>query len=215
MFFTTDFEKITGITHQKSFTMNLKQKIMHILYPLIKKISKSGKMGTMRYNKPEKETPESFYHLNIIKSNGQQLDFSNFKGKKVILVNTASDCGYTRQYEELQRLHEKLGDQVAIIAFPANDFGSQEQGSDAEITQFCQLNFGLSFPVAKKTTVIKDSAQHSVFQWLTNASYNGWNDHAPDWNFSKYIVDENGNLTHYFGPSISPMDTEFIKAVEN
>jgi glutathione peroxidase len=194
--------------------MNFKQKILHILYPLIKKISKSGKMGTVLHNTSGKNAPVSFYLLAAVKNNGQPFNFLDLKGKKVVIVNTASDCGYTRQYEELQQLHHKMGDRIAIIAFPANDFGAQEKGSDDDIAQFCQVNFELTFPIAQKGVVIKNNDQQPVFKWLTHAPQNGWNDHAPDWNFSKYIIDENGNLIHYFGSSISPMDTIFLEALE-
>lgn len=195
--------------------MNFKQKILHTLYPLIKKLSRSGKMGTILHAPSGKTAPQSFYQLTAVKSNGMTIDFSDFKGKKVILVNTASDCGYTRQYEELQALYQKMGDRIAIIAFPANDFGEQEKGSDKDIEQFCQVNFGVTFPVAKKAIVIKSSEQNPVFVWLSHSTQNGWNDHAPDWNFSKYIVNENGNLSHYFASSISPLDPAFLQALED
>lgn len=113
----------------------------------------------------------------------------------------------------MQKLHEQLGDKLAIVAFPANDFLSQEKGSDKDIAQFCQLNYGVSFPIAKKGVVIKNQQQQPLFKWLTDSNANGWNDHAPDWNFSKYIIDEKGNLAYYFGPSISPLSKEFMDAV--
>lgn len=156
----------------------------------------------------------SFYNLKTTLNNGQELDFSSLKNKKVLLVNTASDCGYTNQYEGLQALHEKYKDQLTIIGFPANDFGEQEKGSDDTIEQFCKVNFGVSFPLAKKSTVIKKATQNPVYQWLTNEAENGWNYTAPSWNFCKYLIDEKGELTHFFEAAIEPMSSELTAAIE-
>lgn len=191
-----------------------KQKILRFLYPLIRKASKSGKNGTVISNENNATSIVSFYQQKVILNNGNLIDFSVYSGKKVLIVNTASNCGYTGQYAELQKLHEKLGDKLAIIAFPANDFAEQEKSSDNEISQFCQINYGVTFPIAKKGVVVKSKEQQPIFKWLTDSRANGWNSHQPDWNFSKYVIDEKGNLTNYFGPSISPLDSEFLKAVE-
>lgn len=191
-----------------------KQKILRFLYPLIRKASKSGKNGTVISNENNATSIVSFYQQKAILNNGNPIDFSVYSGKKVLIVNTASNCGYTGQYAELQKLHEKLGDKLAIIAFPANDFAEQEKSSDNEISQFCQINYGVTFPIAKKGVVVKSKEQQPIFKWLTDSTANGWNSHQPDWNFGKYVIDEKGNLTNYFGPSISPLDSEFLKAVE-
>lgn len=191
-----------------------KQKILRFLYPLIRKASKSGKNGTVIINENNATSIVSFYQQKAILNNGNPIDFSVYSGKKVLIVNTASNCGYTGQYAELQKLHEKLGDKLAIIAFPANDFAEQEKSSDNEISQFCQINYGVTFPIAKKGVVVKSKEQQPIFKWLTDSRANGWNSHQPDWNFGKYVIDEKGNLTNYFGPSISPLDSEFLKAVE-
>ena len=191
-----------------------KQKILRFLYPLIRKASKSGKNGTVISNENNATSIVSFYQQKVILNNGNPIDFSVYSGKKVLIVNTASNCGYTGQYAELQKLHEKLGDKLAIIAFPANDFAEQEKSSDNEISQFCQINYGVTFPIAKKGVVVKSKEQQPIFKWLTDSRANGWNSHQPDWNFGKYVIDEKGNLTNYFGPSISPLDSEFLKAVE-
>ncbi len=164
--------------------------------------------------KSTKVATTSFYNLKTVLNNGKELDFSTLKGKKVMLVNTASDCGYTNQYEGLQALYEKYKDKLILIGFPANDFGEQEKGSDATIEQFCKVNFGVTFPLAKKSTVIKGADQNPVYQWLTNENENGWNYTAPTWNFCKYLVDENGNLTHFFEAAIEPMSKELTEAVE-
>ena len=191
-----------------------KQKVLRFLYPLIRKAGKLSKNGMILNNDKDISPKESFYDQQTVLSNGQTINFSAFAGKKVLLVNTASNCGYTGQYAELQSLHEKFGDKLAIIAFPANDFAEQEKSDDKEISQFCQMNYGVTFPIAKKGVVVKNAEQQPVFKWLTNHNANGWNNHAPDWNFSKYVIDEKGNLTHYFGPSISPLDREFLQAVK-
>lgn len=192
----------------------VKQKILRTLYPVIRKAGKSGKNGTVLNNTDEILPDKSFYNLHAELNNGEVINFSDFTGKKTLIVNTASDCGYTGQYAELQKLHEKMGDQLVIIAFPANDFADQEKGSDQEIAHFCQVNYGVTFPLAKKGVVLKNEQQQPVYHWLTESQSNGWNDHAPDWNFSKYVIDEKGVLTHYFGPSVSPLSEEFLEAVE-
>ncbi|WP_315818648.1 glutathione peroxidase [Paraflavitalea speifideaquila] len=128
-------------------------------------------------------------------------------------MNTASDCGYTNQYEDLQKLYETYKDKLVIIGFPANDFHEQEKGNDEEIAQFCKVNFGVSFPLAKKSVVIKSPEQNPVFGWLTHKALNGWNEQEPSWNFSKYLVNERGVLTHYFDPSVSPTSNVVITAI--
>ena len=153
--------------------------------------------------------PVSFYSLRATRNNGSNLDFSTLKGKKVLLVNTASNCGYTAQYAALQELAEKYKDTLVVLGFPANDFAEQEKGTDEDIAQFCQVNFGVSFPLLKKASVIKGSTQQPVYQWLTDPAQNGWNEQQPEWNFSKYLVSETGELLHYFGASIAP-DNEAI-----
>jgi|SRR5690554_6908760 len=192
--------------------MDFKQKLLKFLYPLIMRLSKSteGK-GKIISNEKRIEPIISFYDLVLTQNNGQKVNFGQFKNKKVLLVNTASNCGYTGQYAELQQMHEKFPTKLAIIGFPANDFKEQEKGDDDEIAQFCQTNFGVSFPLSKKSHVLKVDGQHPVYQWLTQSDQNGWNDHEPDWNFSKYLVDENGVLTHYFGSAVSPLGEEIGK----
>jgi glutathione peroxidase len=129
-------------------------------------------------------------------------------------VNTASDCGYSNQYNQLQELSQKYKDKLVVLGFPANDFKEQEKGSDQEIAAFCKANYGVSFPLMSKSVVIRSDQQNPVFQWLTDSSRNGWNNKQPGWNFSKYIVDEKGMLTHYFGSSVSPLSKDVLKAIE-
>lgn len=141
--------------------------------------------------------------------------FQELKGKKVLIVNTASNCGYTHQYAELQELYRSHSDTLTIIGFPSNNFREQEKGSDEEIATFCQVNYGVTFPLAKKSDVLKGEGQNKVFEWLTNKQLNGWNEQEPSWNFSKYLINEQGLLTHYFDPAVSPLSTEVRQAVND
>jgi len=155
----------------------------------------------------------SFYSLSAPLNNNTELNFDSLKGKKVLLVNTASDCGYTNQYDDLQKLFETTKDKLIVIGFPANDFKEQEKGNDEEIAQFCKINFGVTFPLAKKSSV-KGENQNEIFKWLSDKNKNGWNNKQPSWNFSKYLVNEQGLLTHYFDPAISPLSEEVKKAIQ-
>jgi glutathione peroxidase len=131
-----------------------------------------------------------------------------------LLVNTASDCGYTNQYDDLQKLYKEHHDKLTVIAFPANDFQQQEKGRDEEIGNFCKMNFGVTFPIALNSSVVKGNEQQKIFQWLTDKTKNGWNNKPPSWNFSKYLINEEGILTNYFDPAISPLSEEVLKAIE-
>ncbi len=166
-----------------------------------------GRRSSSYKNKTLMRPPGSFYDLEATLNNGQILKMAELKGKKVLLVNTASDCGYTNQYEALQQLHEQYRDRLAVIGFPANDFKEQEKGDDAEIAAFCKRHYGVTFPLAKKSSVIGEQ-RNEVFRWLTDKNKNGWNEQEPSWNFSKYLVSEEGILLQYFDPGISPTSNE-------
>ena len=154
-----------------------------------------------------------FYSLPARLNDGSVVKLEEFRGKKILLVNTASDCGYTGQYTGLEQLYQEHIEKLVVIGIPANDFKEQEKGSDEEIASFCKRNFGVSFPLLQKATVIRGSGQHEIFQWLTNKNKNGWNDQAPTWNFCKYLVDEQGKLIYFFAPSVEPMSTEMQQAI--
>jgi glutathione peroxidase len=201
------------IANRNSKTMTYRQKILKAVYPAWMWWTKlRGKNVTELSG--SKQPPVSFYSLKGILNNGTEFDFASLKGKKVLLVNTASNCGYTNQYDDLQKLSEEYGNKLVVIGFPANDFKEQEKGSDEEIAQFCKANFGVSFPLMKKSTVIKAPEQNTVFQWLTDSTKNGWNNKPPSWNFSKYLVNEQGMLVNYFGPSISPGSKDVTDAIK-
>jgi glutathione peroxidase len=201
------------IVNRNSKSMTYRQKILKAIYPALMWWSKlRGKnTGELKNDRPP---PVSFYSLKGELNNGDTLDFESLKGKKVLLVNTASDCGYTNQYDDLQKLSEKYKDKLVVIGFPANDFKEQEKGSDEEIAAFCKKNFGVSFPLMRKSIVKKSPEQNPVFKWLTDSSRNGWNNKPPSWNFAKYVVNEEGRLTNYFGSSISPLSRDVLKALE-
>lgn len=193
--------------------MTIRQKVLKLVYPLLMWAGQKGAKDMLRRNEKRVVPPVSFYSLSVLLNNGKELSFETLKGKKVLLVNTASDCGYTPQYAELQKLYEHAKEKVEIIAFPANDFKEQEKGSDEEIAAFCSVNYGLSFPVARKSSVVKGAAQNPVFRWLTDKRLNGWNEQPPSWNFSKYLVDENGVLTHCFAPQMDPLSEAVVKEI--
>ena len=195
-------------------SMTIRQRIMKFLYPLLMKLTQAtGKNSKVLHNTND-QPMTSIYDLSVQLNNGKELNLGQYKGKKILLVNTASNCGYTNQYDDLQQLYRKYSGNLEIIGFPANDFHEQEKGSDEEIAQFCKVNFGVTFPLVKKSVVVPAPDQHPVYQWLTKKEENGWNEQAPTWNFSKYLLDENGHLTDYFDPSISPLSKEVVAAVE-
>lgn len=152
----------------------------------------------------------SFYDLKATSIDGEEISFKKYKGKKVLIVNTASSCGYTYQYEGLQKLNDIYGKDVEILGFPANDFLFQERGSDAEIDDFCEKNYGVTFQMFSKITT-KGRNQSPVYTWLTNKDLNGWNEKKPTWNFCKYLIDENGNLVEFFDKSVKPMSKEITE----
>jgi glutathione peroxidase len=187
--------------------MTFRQRIMKLFYPLLMFFSKkSGKSAVVLKNEKNKKPVQSIYDLSVPLNNGNELKLKEYAGKKILLVNTASNCGFTDQYDDLQKLYTAYQKDLVVIGFPANDFKEQEKGDDEEIAQFCKLNYGISFPLSKKSVVIKSSEQNPVFRWLSDRNKNGWNDQPPTWNFSKYLVNEEGVLTHYFAPGISPAE---------
>ena len=155
-------------------------------------------------NNSNKKAPVSFHSLKAVTNAGEEISFEKYRGKKVLIVNLASQCGYTPQYTALEELHQQHKN-VIILGFPSNNFGGQEPGTDYEIAEFCKVNYGVTFPLFKKDDV-KGNDKQPVYQWLTDENKNGWNNEEPQWNFHKYLVDENGNLSKIFSSSVSPLD---------
>tara|TARA_Y100000589_G_C27149375_1_gene628243 strand:+ start:68 stop:655 length:588 start_codon:yes stop_codon:yes gene_type:complete len=154
-----------------------------------------------------------FYDMEFEAIDGRIISLSDFKGKFILIVNTASKCGYTKQYQDLQSIHEEYKDDLVVIGFPCNDFGSQEKGSNKEILNFCQKNYGVEFLLSKKIK-IKGEECHPIFTWLTKKSLNGVLDHKVSWNFNKFLISRNGNLLGAFSSSTKPHDTEIINQIK-
>ena len=149
----------------------------------------------------------NFYDLKAMSIDNEEISFEQFKGKKVLIVNVATKCGYTYQYEGMQKLNDLYGDKVAVLGFPANDFLFQESGSNESIAEFCETVFGVTFQMFRKITT-KGKKQSSVYTWLSDSNLNGWNDQKPTWNFCKYLIDENGELVAFFDSRVKPLSKE-------
>lgn len=188
------------------------QRFMKIIYPVLRAFHRLiGKNN--RHFSSNTTALQSFYTLSATQNNGQEINFSDFKNKKVLIVNTASDCGYASQFKDMEDLYQQRKDNLEILAFPANDF-KQEHYEDPAIDEFCKKHYGVTFPVMRKSKVIVHSAQHKVFEWLTDKDRNGWNERAPSWNFCKYLINEKGNLTHIFEATESPAGKKMTEAIE-
>ncbi len=163
---------------------------------------------------PAAVQPTSDFHsLKLTSLDGKDtLHFASLKGKKVLIVNTASECGYTPQYEELEKLKQTMKDSLVIIGCPCNQFGGQEPGSAEQIQSFCQKNYGVSFFLSEKLDVRGDK-QHPVYQWLTQKSRNGALDASVNWNFNKFLIDGNGKLQGYYPSKVGPMSAELLAAI--
>lgn len=172
--------------------------------------SKIVKESTVKQNKVS-----SIYQFVVFDINEKPFDFSKLKGKKLMIVNTASKCGYTPQYDELQKLYEKYVTKgFVIIGFPANNFRNQEPGTNAEIAEFCKLNYGVTFPMMEKISV-KGDDMHPIYQYLTQKSKNGVEDSEVGWNFQKYLINKDGMLEKVVKTKVSPLDAEIISWIEN
>lgn len=186
--------------------MGILRKLVSRLYGTRMKLSKLTGIGIeVNSNMQNREPAHSFYALEATGNNGEAVSFEKFRGRKVLLVNLASQCGYTPQYAELEELYQSQKDHLTILGFPSNDFGAQEPGSDTEIENFCRVNFGVTFPLFKKDHV-SGAGKQPVYEWLSDPAKNGWNAEEPSWNFNKYLVDEKGRLQKLFSSSVSPFD---------
>jgi glutathione peroxidase len=199
----------------KQENMTYRQSVLKAIYPLIMLPGKLfGSAKAIQKNTANKLPLTSFYDLELELNNGTKIRMDQFKGKKILLANTASDCGYTGQYEALEQLHKQYGNKLVVIGFPANDFKDQEKKDDAAIAEFCKINYGVSFLLAKKSSVIKGAEQNPLFAWLSHAEQNGWCNQQPVWNFSKYLVNETGVLTHFFAQTVSPLDAALTDQIQ-
>jgi glutathione peroxidase len=151
-------------------------------------------------------TATSLYDFKLNSIDGKQIDFKQYKGKTLLIVNTASKCGFTPQYEELQKLHEQFGSKVIILGFPANNFGGQEPGTNADIASFCKANYGVTFQMFEKISV-KGDDQHPLYQFLKEKT-----GQEPSWNFCKYLVKPDGSIT-FFNSKVAPLDKQIIDAL--
>ena len=157
---------------------------------------------------------EEIYQFKVTDLYGEDFDFSTLKGKKIMVVNTASECGLTPQYEALQKLYDSYKDKnFVIVGFPANNFGGQEPGSDAQIAAFCKENYGVSFPMMSKISV-KGGDMHEVYHFLTEKQKNGLQDSEVAWNFQKYLLNEQGQLEKVVAPKTLPTDAEIVNWIE-
>ena len=152
----------------------------------------------------------SIHSFKVPAIDGGTIDFSQYKGKKILVVNTASKCGFTYQYEGLEKLYEQYKDKLVIVGFPANNFMSQEPGTNAEIKEFCTGKFNVSFPMAAKVSV-KGNDIDPLFKWLTNKDENGVMDSNIGWNFNKFLLDENGKLIQHFDSKTEPLSEDITK----
>ncbi len=158
------------------------------------------------------DSSKSIYSFKMKGIAGNEIDFSKFKGKKILILNVASKCGYTPQYEDWEKFH-KAHPEIVILGFPANQFGGQEPGSNEEIAQFCKLNYGVSFQMMEKV-VVKGKEKCELYQWLTDKNLNGWNEKEPSWNFCKYLINEKGELVKFFASGVKPDNKEFLEAIK-
>ncbi|HRN72533.1 MAG TPA: glutathione peroxidase [Ginsengibacter sp.] len=155
------------------------------------------------------EKVSTIYQFKVEGLTGGVIDFSQFRGKKILIVNTASKCGYTPQYAQLEELYEKYKDVLVIVGFPANNFGAQEPGSNKEISEFCTKNYGVTFPMAAKVSVKGDNMA-PIYRWLTQKSENGVMDADIKWNFTKFLINEKGELEAVFESKVTPLSDEIV-----
>ncbi|RTY95015.1 glutathione peroxidase [Flavobacterium sp. GT3R68] len=159
-------------------------------------------------------TKQSIHQFKVKDLSGSEFDFASLKGKKILIVNTASECGLTPQYKDLENIYETYKDRnFVIVGFPANNFGAQEPGTNAEIATFCQRNYGVTFPMMEKISV-KGDDMHAIYQFLTEKSKNGLQDSEVTWNFQKYLINENGELEKVISPKTLPTDPEVVNWIK-
>jgi len=160
------------------------------------------------FSKKMTSVPASIYDVKMKSLDGKEVDFGKFKGQKLLIVNTASKCGKTPQYEGLQKLHEQYGNKVTVLGFPANNFLWQEPGTSADIAEFCEMNYGVTFQMFEKISV-KGSDQAPLYAWLQSKT-----GAKPDWNFAKYLVNEDGTEVEFLNSNVQPLDSKIVDKVK-
>jgi glutathione peroxidase len=196
---------LTSLT--MAFTMNFKGVV-----DLVKKVL-DKENALERPESIAAVSPNAFYDFTVTTLDGKKVSLSAYKGKKVVILNVASECGYTPQYGDWEKFYEANKSKFVVLGFPANNFGGQEPGSNKEIATFCTKNYGVTFPVFEKVSV-KGKDKAPLYQWLTTKKMNGWNEKEPTWNFCKYLVNEKGELTNFFSSDIKPTSAEFLAAIK-
>ncbi|QRM89992.1 redoxin domain-containing protein [Lacinutrix sp. WUR7] len=167
-------------------------------------------LNFLNKNTAQKPPSTSIYDIEINSLDGKAIDLSNYKGKMLLIVNVASQCGFTKQYADLQKLYDTYKNNLMIIGVPCNQFGGQESGSASEIQSFCQKNFGVTFLMTEKLDV-KGSNQHPLFQWLTSKELNGKSNSTVKWNFQKYLINKEGQLVDYYFSTTNPASNKIVK----
>ena len=163
---------------------------------------------------PEIQPTETIHEFHIQALDSEEIiDFSLFAGKKILIVNVASKCGFTYQYEDLEKLYQKYQDKLVIVGFPCNQFLMQEPASEEKIAQFCSINYGVTFPLTTKIHV-KGKKQHPIYQWLTKKELNGVGDYSVSWNFNKFLMDEEGKLIGHFSSKVEPLDEQITQYLD-
>ena len=191
---------------------------MSILYAVLSFFGcKQVRSKPENINMSDKSTFYQFLEANpnakVRTIDGTEFDYAGLKGKKVLIVNTASECGYTPQYEDLEKLYQAYKDKLVVLGFPANNFGGQEPGTNEEIKEFCKSKYSVTFPMFEKISVLGDDMA-PLYKWLTSKDLNGWNDQEPKWNFNKYLLDEEGNLVKYYSSAVKPMSDEIVSQLK-
>jgi glutathione peroxidase len=162
---------------------------------------------------PVKDATPDIYSFKLKTIDGKPVDLSKYKGKKILIVNVASECGFTPQYTDLEKLYEQYKDKMVIVGIPCNDFGGQEPGSPEEIQQFCSHTYGVTFPIMEKVN-IKTEPIAPIYEWLTEKKLNGVEDATVTWNFNKFLIDENGHYVAHFVSKVTPFSDELIAAIK-
>ncbi len=187
--------------------MRLPQWIKRLYYPLLMILLPKTKISSLEH--PDLKMSTSIYGIPLRDIDGNKTTLAPFKGKKLLIVNVASECGYTHQYAQLQELFEGYHDKLIVLGFPSNNFGSQEPGTNKTIKNFCTEKYNVTFPMFEKTDVIGKNT-NPLYRWLSKKELNGWNDQRPNWNFCKYVVSENGELLNFLSETVSPFDESIL-----